>query len=295
MVDGGHEADYIVVGAGSAGSVVVRRLLDAGHSVHVIETGPMDTNPAIHSKQGWPRLLGGLLDWGVFTTPQAHANNRRLFWPRGKVVGGSSSLNGMIYIRGHASDYERWAHATGDHRWSWDNVLQTFRYSEAHELGATGYHGASGLLPVSTIATPHALSRAFVDAALSNGHKVIEDFNAGDMLGVGYNHITACGGERMSAWKCFVAPLLDHPCLTVTTGALVHRALLDKGRALGVEYTQRGFRTVAVGHGHLPFVSACQTLPPGPVGATRLELTGTTVTVACRVPLERGVRVEVCE
>jgi choline dehydrogenase len=238
MVDARREADYVVVGAGSAGSVIARRLLGAGHSVHVIEAGPKDTDPAIHSVQGWPGLLGGPLDWGVFTRPQRHADNRRLFWPRGKVLGGCSSLNGMIYIRGHASDFEGWAQATGDRRWGWDNVLRMFKHSEAHELGATEYHGASGLLPVSTIATPHPLSEAFVEATLANRHKLIDDFNAGDMVGVGYNQITALAGERMSAWKSFVAPLLGHPRLTVTTGALVHRVLLEKGQALGVEYTQ---------------------------------------------------------
>jgi choline dehydrogenase len=232
-------ADYVVVGAGSAGSVIVRRLLDAGHSVHVIEAGPMDTDPSIHTGQGWPGLLGGPLDWGVSTTPQRHAGNRRLFWPRGKVVGGSSSLNGMIYVRGHASDYERWAEGTGDRGWGWDAVLPLFKRSEAHELGASEHHGAAGPLPVSTITAPHPLSEAFVAAAVANGHKLIDDFNAGDMVGVGYNHVTAYGGKRMSAWKSFVAPVFDHPRLTVTTCAVVRRVLVEKCHAVGVEYAQR--------------------------------------------------------
>jgi choline dehydrogenase len=140
----------------------------------------------------------------VFTTPQRHANDRRLFWPRGRVLGGSSSLNGMIYIRGHASDYDGWAQACGDRGWAWDNVLALFKRSEAHELGATEYHGAGGPLPVSTIGTPHPLSVAFVDGAMANGHRLIEDFNADEMVGVGYNHTTTRGGERMSAWTSFV-------------------------------------------------------------------------------------------
>jgi choline dehydrogenase len=230
--------DFIVVGAGSAGSVVVRRLLEAGHSVHMIEAGPVDTDAAIHSPQGWPRLLGGPLDWRVFTTPQRHANNRRLSWPRGRVLGGSSSLNGMIYIRGHASDYDGWAQSSGDRGWAWDEVRPLFKRSEAHQLGASEYHGADGPLPVSTIAEPHPLSAAFVDAAVALGHKVIADFNGGEMVGVGYNHITTRGGERMSAWKSFVAPMLNHPDLTLSTGALVHRVVLEGGRAAGVEYSQ---------------------------------------------------------
>jgi choline dehydrogenase len=237
MVDVGDVADYVVVGAGSAASVIARRLLDAGRSVHVIEAGPVDNDPVIHSTHGWPGLLGGPLDWGVFTTPQPHANNRRLFWPRGKVLGGSSSLNGMIYVRGHASDYDRWAADTGDRGWGWEKVLPVFKRSEAHEQGVSEYHGADGLLPVSTIATPHPLSEAFVDAASANGHKLVDDFNAAEMVGVGYNHITARRGERMSAWRSFVAPVLNDPRLTVTTGALVHRVLLEKGHAVGVEYS----------------------------------------------------------
>ncbi|OBA69842.1 choline dehydrogenase [Mycobacterium sp. 1554424.7] len=242
MVHASDVTEYVVVGAGSAGSVVVRRLLEAGRSVHVIEAGPADTDPAIHSLQGWPMLLGGPQDWGMFTTPQQHANNRRLFWPRGKVLGGSSSLNGMIYIRGHASDYERWAQVTGDPSWGWDQLLPLFKRSEAHELGGDEYHGAAGPLRVSTIPNPHPLSEAFVEGALALGHKWIDDFNAGQMVGVGYNHITAFRGERMSAWKSFVAPMQLHPRLRVTTGAVVHRVLLEKDQAVGVEYSLGGQR-----------------------------------------------------
>jgi choline dehydrogenase len=236
----GVMSDYVVVGAGSAGSVVVRRLLDAGHSVHLIEAGPVDADPAIHSPQGWPTLLGGPLDWGVFTTPQRYANHRTLFWPRGRVLGGSSSLNGMIYIRGHASDYDGWAQASGDRGWAWAEVLDRFKRSEAHELGASPYHGAEGLLPVSTIGTPHPLSAAFVDGAMANGHRPIEDFNAEQMVGVGYNQTTTRGGERMSAWASFVAPVLQHPNLTVSTEALVHRVVVETGCAVGVEYSHDG-------------------------------------------------------
>jgi choline dehydrogenase len=230
-------SDYVVVGAGSAGSVIVRRLLDADFSVHVIEAGAADTEPAIHSPQGWPALLGGSHDWGVLTTPQRHAHDRKLFWPRGKVLGGSSSINGMIYIRGHESDYDGWAQLTGDDSWRWQDVLPLFKRSEAHELGASEFHGADGLLPVSTITTPHPLSEAFVDAAVANGHKMIDDFNGADMVGVGYNHTTTKNGERMSAWKSFVTPILNHPKLTITTGAVVHRVILENNRAVGVEYS----------------------------------------------------------
>ena len=219
--------DYVVVGAGAAGSVVVRRLLDAGYSVHVIEAGPVDTDPAIRSPQDWPTLFGSPLDWAIFTTPQVHANNRRLFWPRGKVLGGSSALNGMIYVRGHADDYAGWAEVTGDPGWSWNRVLPLFERSRE-------------LLPVSAICAPHPLSKAFVDAAIALGHKPIGGFNSGETVGVGYNETTTCRGERMSAWRSFVTPVLGHPKLTVTTDALVHRVIVENACAAGVEFSVDG-------------------------------------------------------
>jgi choline dehydrogenase len=231
-------SDYIVVGAGSSGSVIVRRLLETGHSVHVIEAGPKDTDPAIHSLQGFTTLLGGSLDWGLFTVPQKHANNRRIFWPRGKVLGGSSSLNAMLYVRGHASDYESWARQSGDRGWSWANTLPLFKRSEAHECGATRVHGGRGPQSVSRITRPHQLSVAFVEAALTLGNKFVSDFNDGETLGVGYADLTTRGDERMSSWKSFVTPICHHPKLLVTTNALVHRVLIAKGTAFGVEYTQ---------------------------------------------------------
>jgi choline dehydrogenase len=238
MVSESVVSDYLVIGAGSGGSVVVRRLLDAGHSVHVIEAGPVDADPAIHSPQGWPTLFAGALDWGGFTTPQRYANQRRLSWPRGKVLGGSSALNGMIYMRGHPSDYDGWAATSGDPGWAWESVLPLFKRSESYALGANEFHGAGGPLPVSPIVSPHPLSAAFVDAAAADGYKVIDDFNAGEMVGVVYNDITTRDGKRMSAWTSFVTPVLCHPRLMVSTGALVHRVVVDDGRAVGVEYSR---------------------------------------------------------
>jgi choline dehydrogenase len=232
-------SDFIVIGAGSAGSVVTRRLLDAGHSVHVIEAGSVDADPNIHSPQGWPMLLAGPNDWAVMTTPQKHANNRSLFWPRGKVLGGSSSLNGMIYIRGHRSDYDSWA-ANGADGWSWEDVLPLFKRSESHADGANDFHGVSGPLPVERIKDRHPVAQAFVDAAKHLGHKETEDFNGELMEGVGFNHTTTRNGRRASAWQSFVAPVLDHAQLTVTTGAEVTRIVVDSGRATAVVYTVNG-------------------------------------------------------
>ncbi|MGO4253979.1 GMC family oxidoreductase [Paenarthrobacter sp. TAF1] len=234
-----HSADYVVVGAGSAGSVVARRLLDAGHTVHVIEAGSVDTDPNIHSPQGWPLLLTGANDWAVMTTPQKHAHNRSLYWPRGRVLGGSSSLNGMIYIRGHKNDYDSWA-ANGAEGWSWDEVLPLFKKSEDHQDGASEFHGKGGPLHVERIAERHPVAQAFVDAAKALGHTETEDFNGIQMTGVGFNHTTTKDGKRASAWQSFVAPVLENPGLKVTTDALVTRIVVDGGRATGVEYRLDG-------------------------------------------------------
>ena len=230
--------EYIVVGAGSAGSALVRRLVDAGHSVHVIEAGAADTNPAIHSPQGWPALLMSPDDWAVMTTPQEHLGGRVVYWPRGKTLGGSSSMNGMIYMRGDRSDYDGWA-AQGATGWSWDDVLPYFRRSEDHADGADEFHGAGGPLHVERIPgeARNPVAAAFVEAALAAGIAPTDDFNRDVLDGAGFNHTTTKDGRRHSAWQAFVAPVLDSPLLTVTTGALVHRVIVEDARAVGVEYS----------------------------------------------------------
>lgn len=239
-----QHSDYVIIGAGSAGSALTRRLLDAGHSVHVIEAGSVDADPNIHSPQGWPALLMGSNDWAVMTTPQQHAAGRQLYWPRGKVLGGSSSLNGMIYIRGHRDDYDAWA-AAGNEGWGWDDVLPLFKRSEDHEDGASQWHGAGGPLHVSRLRDRHPAAQAFVDAAVAAGHPLTEDFNAELMEGAGFNHVTVKDGKRHSAWQAFVVPVLENPRLTVTTDALVTKIVLDGDRATGVEYVAGGATRVA--------------------------------------------------
>jgi choline dehydrogenase len=257
-------SDYIVIGAGSSGSVVARRLLDAGHTVLVLEAGSADTDPNIHSPQGWPLLLTGANDWAVMTTPQKHANNRVLYWPRGKVLGGSSSLNGMIYIRGHRTDYDSWA-ANGAIGWSWDEVLPLFKRSEDHADLNDEFHGQGGPLRVERIAERHAAAQAFVDAAKALGHQETDDFNGSRMTGVGFNHTTTRNGKRASAWQSFMAPVLDNPRLTVTTGALVTRIVVDGGRAMAVDYE-------AGGASHRAFAGAEIILSAGAIGSPKVLL-----------------------
>jgi choline dehydrogenase len=236
MTNPTHLTDYIVVGAGSSGSVVARRLLDHGHSVRVLEAGPVDTNPDIHTSSGWPALLQSDLDWAFMTTPQRHANNRRLYWPRGKVLGGSSSLNGQIYARGHRSDYDGWAQA-GCEGWDFDSLFRLFLRSEDHVDGADPWHGTGGPLPVERITRPNPTSAAFIEGANALGHRVTDDFNGPHQVGVGYNHVTTRNGRRASAWQSFIGPVLGNPRLTVTTGALVHHVVVRGGRAVGVQYS----------------------------------------------------------
>lgn len=246
MADLTDAADYIVVGAGSAGSAIVRRLVDAGHSVHVIEAGSTDADPNIHSPQGWPAMLMSQNDWAVMTTPQRHLGDRVVYWPRGKTLGGSSSLNGMIYMRGDHTDYDGWAEggATG---WSWDEVLPYFRRSEDHADGADEYHGAGGPLHVERVpeGSRNPVASAFVDAAVQAGIARTDDFNRDSLEGAGFNHTTTKDGARHSAWQAFVAPILGHDLLAVTTDALVHRIVVEDGRAVGVEYSSGGETHVA--------------------------------------------------
>ena len=241
-----EDADYIVIGAGSAGSAIARRLVDAGHSVHVIEAGSVDSDPNIHSPQGWPGLLMSPNDWAVMTTPQEHLGGRVLYWPRGKTLGGSSSLNGMIYMRGDRRDYDGWA-AQGASGWSWEDVLPYFRRSEDHVDGADEFHGAGGPLHVERIPADkrHPLAAAFVEASVASGIPRTEDFNRETLDGAGFNHTTTKDGKRASAWQSFVAPILGHEALAVTANALVDRIVVEEGRAIGVEYEVDGVRHLA--------------------------------------------------
>ncbi|MQT01330.1 GMC family oxidoreductase [Streptomyces jumonjinensis] len=258
------EHDYVIVGAGSAGSVIARRLIDQGFSVHILEAGPADDDPLVHSPQGWPALLRSPPDWALTTVPQRHADDRRLYWPRGRVLGGSSSLNGMIYIRGHRSDYDSWAYG-GCPGWDWESVLPYFLRSEDHLDGPSAWHGQGGPLPVSRITDRHPAAEAFVAAALSLGHPPTDDFNGERMTGVGFNHVTVRDGRRMSAWRSFMAPVAGRPLVRVSTGARAHRVLLERGRAVGVEYALGGMT-------HRAYAASEVILSAGVVGSAQLLL-----------------------
>jgi len=227
--------DYVIVGAGSAGCVLANRLsVDASATVCLLETGPADTHPLIRVPIGlvW-LMMSRRLNWRYLTAPQRQLGNRRLFWPRGKVLGGSSSTNAMCYTRGHRSDYDGWA-ALGNEGWSYDEVLPLFRRSENQARGASEYHGTGGPLHVADLRSPNELSLAFVAAGLEAGYPRNDDVNGVEQEGVGLAQVTQKEGERWSVARAYLQPARDRPNLTVVTGARVTRVLLDGNRATGV-------------------------------------------------------------
>jgi choline dehydrogenase len=235
-----EEFDHIVVGAGSAGCVIARRLVDAGRRVALVEAGGPDYNPAIHQPNRSWELWNSAEDWAFWTEPQRHSLKTSLFWPRGKVLGGSSALNGMIYIRGAKSDFDAWAY-NGAPGWSYRDVLPYFKKSEDYEDGPSEYHGAGGPLPVTHIKEPNPATVAMIEAAAETGVPRNDDPNADDILGVGLTHMTVRDGRRMSTWTAFIEPVVDSPLLTVITSAHVERLVFDgAGRAAGVRLSRPG-------------------------------------------------------
>ena len=236
--------DYIVVGAGSSGCVIAARLSeDPATSVLLIEAGGEDNNPDIHVPANAWSVWMTADDWGYTTVPQSAAANRSLYLPRGKVLGGSSSLNAMIYIRGNRTDYDTWAYL-GNPGWDYASVLPYFKKSEDYHGGASPYHGTGGPLTVSTM-TPNPLTEAFIDAALGVGLARNDDFAGESTLGVGLCDMTVRDGKRCSAAAAFLRPALGRPNLTVLTGARAHRLVIRNGRCTGVEFERAGERRSA--------------------------------------------------
>lgn len=229
--------DTIIVGAGSAGCVLANRLsADAGRRVLLLEAGPSDWHPLIHMPAGIARLANNRrLNWNYRTEPQAHLNGRSLWWPRGKILGGSSSINAMCYVRGVPGDYQRWAQATGDARWSWQQVLPWFLRSEDNSRGASRFHGSGGPLGVSDLRYRNPLSEVFVESAASAGFARNDDFNGADQQGFGLYQVTQRQGTRCSAAKAYLKPVRERPNLEVRTGAQVARVVIVQGRAVGVQ------------------------------------------------------------
>ncbi|PZS26226.1 MAG: choline dehydrogenase [Pseudonocardiales bacterium] len=232
--------DYVVVGAGSAGCVLAARLSeDPDVTVALIEAGPPDTAEEIHVPAAFPALFKSRWDWDFDSEPEPGLGGRRAYLPRGRMLGGSSSMNAMIYIRGNRTDYDEWA-AGGADGWGYGDVLPYFRRSEDNERGADVYHGAGGPLRVSESRANSPLCEAFVQAAEQAGHLHNNDFNGASQLGVGRYQVTQRDGMRCSTAVAYLHPAMERPNLTVITGALAHRVLFDGGRATSVEISRGG-------------------------------------------------------
>ena len=233
--------DYVIVGAGSAGCVLANRLSeDPDCRVLLLEAGPRDWNPFIHMPAGLAQLVRfKSLNWNYETEPEPNLNNRRLYWPRGRVLGGSSSINAMCYVRGHASDYDDWRDL-GNPGWGFADVLPYFKRAEDQARGESDHHGVSGPLGVADLQHVNELSRVFIQAAEQAEYFRNVDFNGPVQRGFGVYQVTQRQGRRCSTARGYLRPVADRPNLTVRTGALTTRVMLEGQRAVGVEYRRRG-------------------------------------------------------
>ena len=237
------EADYVVVGAGSAGCVVAARLSeDPATRVVLLEAGGADRNLWIHVPIGYGKTINDArVNWCYETEPDPNLNDRRIFWPRGKVLGGSSSINGLLYVRGQAEDFDHWRQL-GNAGWSFSDVLPYFKRSEGRIGKTNELHGATGPLAVSDLNERHELCEAYIKASTELGIPRNDDFNGAEQEGVGYYHVTARRGRRCSAAVAFLRPAMKRPNLRVITRAQAERVLFDGRRAVGVSYAGAGGR-----------------------------------------------------
>ena len=268
------EADYVIVGAGSAGCVLANRLsADPSVRVVLLEAGGRDVNPWIHVPVGYFKTLHNpKTDWCYKTEQDPGLGGRAIDWPRGKTLGGSSSINGLLYVRGQREDYDGWAQL-GNRGWGYDDVLPLFKRSEKHEDGESAYHGGDGALSVSRIRAKSPIAEAFIDAAVEMGVPRTDDYNGADQEGAGYFHQTAKRGFRCSSARAFLTPARRRANLEIVTHAHVQRLIFDEdapGRVAGVEFRQRNtLRKVRLRAGGEVVLSA------GAIGSPQiLELSG---------------------
>ncbi|HEY2505158.1 MAG TPA: GMC family oxidoreductase N-terminal domain-containing protein [Streptosporangiaceae bacterium] len=238
--------DYVIVGAGSAGCVLASRLSENPDcQVLLLEAGPPDIADEIHIPAAINLLFQTAYDWNYETVPQNSAAGRSVYWPRGRVLGGSSSINAMIYIRGNRHDYDEWRDDYGCTGWGYADLLPYFLRAEGNSRGASPYHGADGPLAVQDLGFKSPLTGAFVAAAGHGGQPANADFNGAVQDGVGYYQVTQKGGRRWSAADAYLHPAASRPNLTVRTDALATGIEIEAGRATGVRYLHRGVEELA--------------------------------------------------
>jgi choline dehydrogenase-like flavoprotein len=232
--------DYVIAGAGSAGCVLANRLSeDPDVNVLLVEAGGSDTSPLIHMPVAWTALFRSDQDWDHSSVYEPHCNNRRIFLPRGKVLGGCSSINAMVYIRGNPLDYDEWRDL-GCPGWGWEEMLPYFKRAEDNERGQDEFHGVGGPLPVSDVRSRNAISEAFIDAAIACGLPPNDDFNGAKQDGVGWYQLTQRNGVRASAAAAYLRPAMSRPNLHVETHVQVVKVLFEGTRAVGVRGVRLG-------------------------------------------------------
>lgn len=228
--------DYIIIGGGTAGSVLAYRLTEnPENSVLLVEAGKKDKNRMIKIPAGFSKLFKTQYDWDYSTPPQPHAHNREFYLPRGKVLGGCSSINAMIYIRGHRKDFDYWE-SLGNKGWDYDSVLPYFRKSEHQTRGEDKFHGVDGPFQVTDLQDRFDISRAFVEAGKELGFNENPDFNGEEQDGFGYYQVNQKAGKRFSASHAFLHPAMKRKNLKVITEAMVERIMIENNRAVGIEY-----------------------------------------------------------
>jgi choline dehydrogenase len=240
------ESDFIVIGAGSCGATLAGRLTeDPGTRVLLLEAGPRDNSPWIHLPIGYGKTMWSpKYNWRFETDPDPGMNGRRLYWPRGKTLGGSSSINGLIFVRGQREDYDHWA-ALGNAGWSFDEVLPYFIRSEGNQRGGSSLHGKDGPLKVSDVGAKHELIEAFIAGAEQIGVPRTDDFNGATQEGAGYYQLTTYKGRRCSTAQAYLKPARERPNLRIECEAHATRLLFEGSRAVGVAYVQGGVTRIA--------------------------------------------------